>query len=114
MKDDRLYLLHISECIARIEQYTQEGRQAFMASTLVQDAVIRNLQTLAESARRLSAELTARHPEVDWRGLHGFRNVLVHDYLGVDLVRVWQIVEQRLPELKHKIEAIRRELGAPE
>ena len=94
MKDDRLYVIHILECIIRIEKYTQEGREVFMASTLIQDAVTRNLQTMAESARRLSPELKARYSEIDWRGLHGFRNVLTHDYLGVDLVRVWQIVEQ--------------------
>ena len=49
MKDDRLYLIHIFECLSRIEQYTREGKEAFMGDTKTQDAVLRNLQTLAES-----------------------------------------------------------------
>jgi len=49
VKDDRLYLIHIGECLARIESYITGGKDAFFASTLIQDAVLRNLQTLAES-----------------------------------------------------------------
>jgi len=66
----------------RIEQYCQDGEDAFRASELVQDAVLRNLQTLAESTQRISDRLKASHPEVEWRVIAGFRNVLVHDYLG--------------------------------
>ncbi len=79
MKDDRVYLGHILRCIARIEEYTVNGRDTFFASHLVQDGVVRNLQTLAESSRRLSQDVKALHPGVDWKGLAGFRNVLVHD-----------------------------------
>jgi uncharacterized protein with HEPN domain len=103
MKDDGLYLVHIHECIQRIEQYVREGREAFMRSTLVQDGVIRNLQVMAESTQRLSDAFKQQHSKVDWRALSGFRNVLVHDYLGVDKDRVWQIVERNLPELKHHL-----------
>ena len=97
MKDDRLYLIHVRESIARIEEYIGEGREAFFADIRTQDAVLRNLQTLAESTQRLSADLKAAHPEVDWRGISGLRNILVHDYLGINLVRVWEIVERDLP-----------------
>lgn len=93
MKDDRLYLVHVLECIDRIERYTAEGKMAFMADERTQDAVLRNLQVLSESTQRLSADLKSAHPEVDWRGISGFRNVLVHDYLGINLIRVWEIVE---------------------
>jgi uncharacterized protein with HEPN domain len=75
-----------------------------MDSGLVQDAVIRNLQTLAESATRISEEQQEKHPEVDWFKIRGFRNVLVHDYLGVDLKRVWNILEHDLPRLKAAVE----------
>lgn len=109
MKDDRLYLIHISECIARIESYTAGGRDAFFASTQIQDAVLRNLQTLAESTQRLSDAAKAKHPEADWFKIAGFRNVLVHDYLGVDLDRAWLIVERELPRLKQTIDTILKE-----
>jgi uncharacterized protein with HEPN domain len=108
VKDDRLYLIHVHESSARIEEYTAEGREAFFADTRTQDAVLRNLQTLAESTQRLSADLKAAHPEVDWRGISGLRNILVHDYLGINLARVWEIVERDLPVLKGQIETLLR------
>ena len=61
---------------------------------------MRNLQTLAESSQRLSEPLKATRPEIDWKGIAGLRNILVHDYLGISLLRVWEIVEVFLPELK--------------
>ncbi len=100
MKDDGLYMLHIKECIRRIEQYVSEGKDAFLADTKTQDAVLRNLQILAESTQRLSDELKLKYPDVDWRGISGFRNVLVHDYLGISQERVWGIITQDLAELK--------------
>jgi uncharacterized protein with HEPN domain len=106
VKDDRLYLIHVRESIGRIEEYTAEGREAFFADTRTQDAVLRNLQTLAESTQRLSANLKAARPEVDWRGISGLRNLLVHEYLGINLVRVWKIVQPDLPVLKRQIEML--------
>lgn len=111
MKDDSLYIIHICECIERIERYTEGGGQFFFSDMKTQDAVLRNLHTLSESTQRLSAAMKASHPEVDWRGISGFRNILVHDYLGVNLVRVWEVVERDLPDLKAKIHDIMQELG---
>ena len=99
MKDDRVYLHHIRE-------FTAGGREEFLRDRKTQDAVLRNLQTLAESATRLSASLRERHPEVDWRGIAGFRNVLVHDYLGTNIERVWSIVERDLPVLSATVGAV--------
>jgi uncharacterized protein with HEPN domain len=110
MKDNRLYLIHIQECLTRIELYTVEGKDAFLTDIKTQDAVLRNLQTLAESTQRLSDELKAAHPDIDWRRISGFRNVLVHDYLSVNLIRVWEIIERNLPDLKGKILLILQEL----
>jgi uncharacterized protein with HEPN domain len=67
VKDDKLYLIHIRECIQRIEEYLGSGgKDAFMASNMVQDAIIRNLQMLSESTMRLSDEMQVNHPEVEW------------------------------------------------
>ncbi len=101
-KDDRLYAIHINECIEKVALYTQNGRDAFVESTLIQDAVIRNLQTLAESAKRISESTKARYPEVEWARIIGFRNVLVHDYLGVDIEKIWDVVVIELPKLKEQ------------
>ena len=105
MKDDRVYLKHILRCIARIEEYTAGGRESFFASHLIQDGVIRNLQTLAESSQHLSEGVKISQSSVDWKGLAGFRNVLVHDYLGIDLELVYRAVEQDVPKLKLACEA---------
>ena len=110
MKADAIYLQHIQECLERIEQYTAQGHSAFLASTLIQDGVIRNLQTLGQSVLKLSESLKAAHPEVDWKSIVGLRNVLVHDYLGVSVVRVWEIVERDLPDLNAKLTRIRSAL----
>jgi uncharacterized protein with HEPN domain len=111
VKDDKLYLIHILEAIVRIEQYTAEGKDAFLRDTKTQDAVLRNLQTLSESTQRLSDAVKAARPEIDWARVGGFRNVLVHNYLGINLVRVWEIIQHGLPELKAAIEKILRDLG---
>lgn len=106
-KEDGVYLAHILECAALIRGYTQGGKAEFMESALVQDAVMRRLQTMAESTQRLSADLKAQAPEVDWRALAGFRNVLVHDYLGgIDLERVWVAVAVYLPGLEAAVKRL--------
>jgi uncharacterized protein with HEPN domain len=106
VKDDQLYLVHILDCILRIERYTADGRDAFFRDTKTQDAVLRNLQTLAESVQRLSQRLKASRAETDWRSIAAFRNVAVHGYLGIDLTQIWEIVERDLAGLKRSIEAI--------
>ena len=114
MKDDRLYLVHIDECIARIEVYVAEGKEAFFADTKTQDAVLRNLQVLAESTQRVSDALKEQYGDIDWRGIAGFRNVLVHDYLGMSLARAWEIVSEYLPSLKYTVRAMLQDLEARE
>lgn len=97
---DRAHLKHILECTALIQTYTQAGKAEFLSNMLVRDAVLRRLQTMAESTQRLSEAARAQAPEIDWRALSGFRNVLVHDYLGgIDLEQVWEAIESYLPGL---------------
>jgi len=110
MKDDRLYVVFILECIARIEQYTGEGKETFLRDSKTQDAVLRNLQTLAEATQQISTSSKTSYPEVDWGKISGFRNVLVHDHLGVNLIRVWEVVEHHLPGLKRHFAAILQQL----
>lgn len=76
-----------------------------MESTMVQDAVLRNLQVLAESTQRLSDSFKDSHPEIEWHQIAGLRNILVHNYLGIDLETVWATVIKKLPELKLVVQA---------
>jgi len=73
-------------------------------SSLIQDAIIRNLQVLSESTQRLSDAAKESMSEVDWFKIAGFRNVLVPDYLGIDIERVWNILEKDLPALKKAVQ----------
>ena len=103
MKDDIVYLRHIMECIRRIEDNIAEGRGRFLESHTLQDAVIRNLQTMAESTQRLSDDLKEAHPEIEWYRIAAFRNVLVQDYLGIDIERIWEVTQKDVPPLKQNI-----------
>lgn len=111
MRDDGFYLRHIVGCISLIEQYTSGGGEPFAASTLIQDAVLRNLHILAESSQRLSNNIKGAHPEIEWRQLAAFRNILVHNYLGLHIDQVWETVQRELPVLKAQMSAILAELG---
>ncbi len=106
MKNDKLYLIHLSESIAKIESYLDGlDLDDYMQNTLVQDAVLRNLQVLAESTQRLSEDFRKHHSEIEWYKIAGLRNILVHDYLGIDLETVWLVVTDYLPQLKSVVVA---------
>ena len=104
MKDDRLYLHHMLERCHRITRFIGPGREAFMASEELQDAVIRNIEVIGEAAKRVSAEARSRMSSLDWKGICGMRDVLIHDYIGVDLDEVWNVVSSRIPELQAVLE----------
>lgn len=101
---DRVLLAHVRECLQRIDEYTGRERSRFVNAKLVQDAAIRNLQTLTESSQRLSDDSKAAEPRMPWRELAGFRNVIVHGYLGIDLPAVWLVIERDLPALSQAID----------
>ena len=113
MKDPDLYLAHIEECLAKIAAYTAEGRDAFMADSKTQEAVMRNYEIVGEAAKRLAPEFTCQHPHVPWRQIAGFRDILIHAYERVDLDEVWNITANRLPDLLAQIQAIRAGLKRP-
>lgn len=103
MKDDRVYLRHIAECIRRIEENVAGGKDEFLASHTIQDATLRNLQTMSEATQRLSDTAKSLQLEVEWTKIKAFRNILVHNYLGIDLELIWKTIENDLPELKRAV-----------
>lgn len=106
MKDDRVYLKHILDAVGAIEDYTKGGQDAFAATRMIQDAVIRNLEVIGEAVKNLSPTLRGNHPEIPWQRIAGLRDILIHQYFGVDLGGVWGVVANRLPELKRHIEQL--------
>ena len=105
-KDPRVYLAQILECIERIEKYTEAGREAFLSQRIVQDAVVRNFEIIGEAAKRVPKEYRDQHPDIPWRNLAAFRDVLIHQYEGVDMSQVWQVIESQMPSVKAAITTI--------
>jgi len=89
-KDYKAYISHILESIMLIEQYTENiSFEAFEKDRKTIDAVIRNFEIIGEASNKLPEEFRKKYPEVPWRSIIGLRNVLIHDYLGVDIKAVW-------------------------
>lgn len=82
MKDDRLYLHHMLERCRRVTRFIASGRDAFMPSEEIQDAVIRNVEVIGEAAKRVSSQARGRLASLDWKAICGMRDVLIHDYIG--------------------------------
>ena len=96
MKDDRLYLHHMLERCRRIARFIGPGKDAFMAAEELQDAVIGNIEVIGEAAKRVSPESRSQLAELDWKRICGMRDVLIHDYIGVDLEEVWSVASTRV------------------
>ncbi len=111
MIGDALYLQHIRDAIEKIELYAAVGKEAFMEQSHWQDAIIRQLEIIGEATKRLSEDLRSEYIAVPWRRIAGLGDVLVHDYMGVDLNAVWEITHKDLPPLKQSISVILEELG---
>ena len=106
MNRDLLYLKHILNAIDKINEYAKVGYDDFMTQSIWQDAVIRQLEIIGEATKHISMELRDLYDEVPWRRIAGLRDVLIHDYMGVDINAVWQITQKEIPELQIYIQRI--------
>lgn len=112
--DPLAYVHHILESMSHVESWVAEGREQFDRDIRTRQAVVRTLHEITESVNRLEPLLGERYPEVPWREVRGFRNVVVHDYLGLKLARVWEIATLYLPVLRPHIERMLAELEPPQ
>ena len=101
---DRLYLGHIQESIEKIQRYAAPGREHFMANQQAQDAIMRNFEIIGEAVKRLSSEVVNRTQDIPWHSIAGFRDVLIHGYMDVDLNQVWKVIERDLPDLREAVD----------
>ena len=106
MRNDREWLLDILEAIEKIEKYSSQGYTNFREDELLQVWVIHYLQVIREASNHLSKSLMDRNTDVPWADIVGLRNILVHQYFGIDLGRVWETVELYLPSLKQRVKEI--------
>ena len=92
------------ECIGLIEVYTSgKTKLDFLGSVQLQDAVTRRIEIIGEASKNIPVEIKTKYPDVRWKEISGMRDILVHEYFGIDLELTWRVVTTDLPELKKKI-----------
>ncbi len=103
-RNPKLFLEHILESIALIEEYTQDvTRETFLESMKVQDMVIRRLEIIGEAVKNIPEHIKREHANIPWKSIAGMRDKLIHEYFGVDLKLTWNVVKNELPTLKKNI-----------
>jgi len=105
--DPEVYIKYILESIMLIQEYTRQvSKEDFLQRTYLQDAVIRRLQIIGDAVKSLPPDFRAKHDEIPWQRIAGMRDVLIHEYFGVDLNLTWRTVQQDLPSLKNRLQEI--------
>jgi uncharacterized protein with HEPN domain len=109
---DKIRLQHILDAIETIEVYiTAADFSAFSENLMMQDACIRQLQVIGESCRNVSPELREKHPGVPWSQIVGLRIIVIHQYFGIDIKVIWEVIQNDLPIFKLQVKRIVEEFG---
>ncbi|KKQ17429.1 MAG: hypothetical protein US31_C0019G0016 [Berkelbacteria bacterium GW2011_GWA1_36_9] len=101
---DKFYLEHILEAIENIESFLKDkSKDDFLSDKMLQSAIIRQLEIIGEASKRISAKKKEQSPQTEWKNIAGIRDVLIHDYFGIDLESIWNTLSINIPELKIEI-----------
>lgn len=106
-----VYLNDMLGAIEKIHRYTfKMSYESFEKDELVQDATIRNLEILGEAAKKIPDEIKQAYSDVEWKKVAGLRDILIHDYFGIDTVIIWDVIQNKLPSLQKSLRKISKDL----
>lgn len=112
-KDPRIFIDHILECIELIDDYTKGViKEEFVKSIQLQDSVIRRIEVIGEAVKNIPQEIKDKYSDIPWKRIAGMRDILIHEYWGIDLNLTWEVVVGEIPDLKREMLRIRKELEA--
>lgn len=110
-KDPKIFLEHILQCIERIEEYV-EGitKKQFLESVQLQDSVIRRIEIMGEAVKNIPKQIKDKYADIPWKEIAGMRDILIHQYFGVDLELTWKIAKKDIRRLKNRILKVKKDL----
>ena len=105
-RQDSLWISDIKEAISRVEEYTEDiSYPEFLEDRKTQDAVVRNIGIMGEAAKKISADFKRKHKDIDWKAIAGTRDKVIHEYFGVNWSILWDVVKNKLPQLKTQLDS---------
>jgi uncharacterized protein with HEPN domain len=110
-RDFRVYIEDILECISKIEEYIKGvSEEDFYKNTQIQDAVLRRLEIIGEAVKKIPEEVRSNYPEIPWKEMAGMRDVLIHEYFGINMKRTWKVAKEDVFDLRGKIQKVKSSL----
>jgi len=106
-RDYKLFITDIRDCTNRTLDYTRDKSfDEFIENQMLIDAVVRNLEVIGEAAKNLPDEIRQKYPYIEWRKIAGLRDIVIHGYFGIDYEILWDIIQNKIPDLSVKIHEV--------